>query len=409
MAVNDFFNRGEIENATSAMSRERKIQEFMPIGGVEGARDEAQATMFQVRQKCTILVVKSLGKEQVSGNAWLVKLALDGECDELKARSACTALEERGNGFTRMWKGKANEFKIAVAQSSEGGYYTTLDDLRWLGSELAIALGSPYQCPTVESFTGKAEPSTRNTFADDLLRDAESGNPEAQYDLALMYYAGEHRPKNVTEALKWFRQAADQGNTDAQLMLGLVYYTLRTDGDVGTPKDETEAVKWLRLAANRGDSIAQLTLGEIYFDGFFSISKDQNEAAKWLRLAADQGNDNGKLLLGILHSYGRGVPRDLDIAKSLWLEASDSDDKSTSAAALYNIGEIYFAGEEFGGTLDVTRAKVYWEKTLNSSESTDQVYKAAAAGLQCIAEEKPSTQCKPLRCSIEGRDDCLDL
>ena len=47
------------------------------------------------------------------------------------------------------------------------------------------------------------------------------------------------------------------------------------------PKDETEAITWFRLAADQGNADAQTNLG-----GCFKMSR---EAAKWYKLAADQG------------------------------------------------------------------------------------------------------------------------
>lgn len=43
-----------------------------------------------------------------------------------------------------------------------------------------------------------------------LQQRAERGNAEAQYDLGLLYAAGEDLPKNKAEAVKWFRKAAAQ-------------------------------------------------------------------------------------------------------------------------------------------------------------------------------------------------------
>jgi TPR repeat protein len=49
-----------------------------------------------------------------------------------------------------------------------------------------------------------------------LQREAEEGDPDAQYSLAYMYENGLGVPKNETKALELYQQAADQGHPAAQ-------------------------------------------------------------------------------------------------------------------------------------------------------------------------------------------------
>ena len=86
-----------------------------------------------------------------------------------------------------------------------------------------------------------------------------------------------------TEAVRWFRLAADQGFAGAQYFLGVMY----TNGR-GVPQEETEAVRWFRLAADQGFAGAQYFLGIMYVSGR-GVSQDGTEAVRWFRLAADQG------------------------------------------------------------------------------------------------------------------------
>jgi uncharacterized protein len=59
-----------------------------------------------------------------------------------------------------------------------------------------------------------------------------------------MYEFGKSVPQNYTEALKWYRKAADQGDVDAQLSLGLMY-----DKGEGAPQNYVQAHMWFNLAA----------------------------------------------------------------------------------------------------------------------------------------------------------------
>jgi Sel1 repeat len=106
--------------------------------------------------------------------------------------------------------------------------------------------------------------------------------------------------KNDSEALVWFRKAADLGHPRALRGLGIIYYTGR-----GVPKDEAEAARWFRKAADQGDPVAQESLGWLYADGR-GVGRDETEAARLFRLAADQGHSRALNSLGLLYLNGRG-------------------------------------------------------------------------------------------------------
>jgi TPR repeat protein len=57
---------------------------------------------------------------------------------------------------------------------------------------------------------------------------------------------GKGGPKNYTDAIKWFRLAADQGLALAQFNLGLMYAN-----GLG-PQDYVQAHMWLSLSATQG-------------------------------------------------------------------------------------------------------------------------------------------------------------
>ena len=76
---------------------------------------------------------------------------------------------------------------------------------------------------------------------------AEQGHADAQYNVALIYYAGEGVPRDDAEGAKWLRMAAEQGVANAQNNLGVMYAEGR-----GLPEDNAEAVKWFRKAADQG-------------------------------------------------------------------------------------------------------------------------------------------------------------
>jgi TPR repeat protein len=80
---------------------------------------------------------------------------------------------------------------------------------------------------------------------------AERGDAIAQYNLGLMYLAGQGVNQDYGQAAKWFRKAAEQGYVYAQSILGFMYGT----GE-GVPTDYVAAYLWLSLAAAAGDDDA---------------------------------------------------------------------------------------------------------------------------------------------------------
>jgi len=53
-----------------------------------------------------------------------------------------------------------------------------------------------------------------------LLREAEDGNPEAQYTVGFMYYHGEGVNEDENAAMRWIKRSANAGNKHAVEALG---------------------------------------------------------------------------------------------------------------------------------------------------------------------------------------------
>jgi TPR repeat protein len=112
---------------------------------------------------------------------------------------------------------------------------------------------------------------------------AEQGNANAQYNLGMMYDNGSGVEKNKVEAVKWYRKAAEQGYANAQYNLGVMY-----ECGSGVEENEIEALKWYRKAAEQGNVYHQYNLGVMYTNGS-GVEKNEIEAVKWYRKAAEQG------------------------------------------------------------------------------------------------------------------------
>lgn len=126
------------------------------------------------------------------------------------------------------------------------------------------------------------EKSARQNF-NSLLSMAVREDVGIQYELGLCYYKGEGVPQSYTEAVKWFRRAAEQGFALAQLALGECYYNAK-----GVSQSDEMAAMWCRKAAEQGNGSAQFLLGLCYEAGD-GVPQDCDEAIRWYQKAAEQG------------------------------------------------------------------------------------------------------------------------
>ena len=89
--------------------------------------------------------------------------------------------------------------------------------------------------------------------------------------------------RNVEEAVRLVRLAAEAGYADAQYELGKMY----NEGGRGVPRYCVEAAKWFILAAEQGYIYAQNTLAEMYSEGG-CVREDWYLAYMWYDIVANQ-------------------------------------------------------------------------------------------------------------------------
>lgn len=144
-----------------------------------------------------------------------------------------------------------------------------------------------------------------------LLQLAEQNDADAQYELAEAYRTGTDVAENFTEALRWYRAAAELGLADAQNNLGAMYLA-----GMGTDKNPAEAASWYMKAAEQEQVHAQFNLGMLYLLGN-GVEQSDEDAAHWLYTAAEQGDLEAIYQLGTLYQHGRGVEQNYVAAAEL--------------------------------------------------------------------------------------------
>jgi len=114
---------------------------------------------------------------------------------------------------------------------------------------------------------------------------------------------------NYTQAVDWYRKAAEQGVAEAQYLLGACYANAQ-----GVTEDDAQAVYWYRKAAEQGYANAQFKLGYAYHFGQ-GVTKDEAQVVYWYRKAAEQGYGDAQGMLSLSYYWGWGTAQDLDQAK----------------------------------------------------------------------------------------------
>lgn len=93
----------------------------------------------------------------------------------------------------------------------------------------------------------------------ELISQANQGDRNAQYQLAIDYQSGQNTPVSQDDAFYWFQQAAESGHPAAMIQLANTYLS-----GSGTEKDIDKALLWLTKAFATGNQDAAIQIGQLY-------------------------------------------------------------------------------------------------------------------------------------------------
>ena len=169
-----------------------------------------------------------------------------------------------------------------------------------------------------------------------------------QYNMGLMYELGRGIGKDVNEAIRWYRKAADQGYQNAKDKLATLsdtgtilskteikYYVDKAD-KYYKEKNFQEALKNYLIAANAGDDYAQNWVGWMYKNAE-GVEQNYMEAYKWNMKSAENGNGYAMNSLGIMCENGQGVEVNLPKAVEWYRKAANVGNSNGE----YNLGRMY--------------------------------------------------------------------
>jgi uncharacterized protein len=222
---------------------------------------------------------------------------------------------------------------------------------------------------------------------------AEAGNPEAQFDLAVLYAQGLGVARDLGTAMRWYGSAAEQGNAQAQFALGQIY-----SRGWGAPRDTVDAMRWMEMA-NDPSSDGSPTRWSL-IEGY-GAERDDAQAAYWYRKAAEQGHAEAQYNLARLYATGQGVARDQEAALH-WMRAAASQGYAPAQA---RFGARYAAGN---GISQDHRLAYFWltlaflrgdrrNEKLRAAEAQKLTPEVVAATEQAAQNWKPRVTARAAR------------
>ena len=165
---------------------------------------------------------------------------------------------------------------------------------------------------------------------------------------------GEGVIADETEALKWYRLAADADHSGAINNLAVIL--INSEKSTSILKEVTNLY---RNAAKIGDEVAMYNLANRYFSGT-GVNKNIRLGLKHMRISAEHGYDWAQFSLGRMYHIGEHIDSNFGMAMH-WYAAAASQDHSD---ALFNLGEMHRDGQ--GTTIFPKKAVEYFIEAAQS-------------------------------------------
>ncbi len=190
---------------------------------------------------------------------------------------------------------------------------------------------------------------------------AESGHAGAMGAYGFMLSRGLGMEKNESAAIDWLRKSAALGVPTSQLNLGIM--TLK---GLGTPQNTARGLALIEQAAKAGQAEAMVRLAEAWHFGEPGLAPDPAKAVLWAEQAAAAGNAQGQNLLGMMRENGLGLAKDYGRAAECYRKAAVQH----HAKAQANLGRLLSNGR--GVPMDRVEAWFWLRVSADAGEITSK-------------------------------------
>jgi TPR repeat protein len=170
----------------------------------------------------------------------------------------------------------------------------------------------------------------------------------------------------------WYRKEAELGDPEAQFKLGETF-----KGGTGRNRDHSKAIKWWSKAAKQGHAKAQFSLGYAYYYGD-RVDKNNDLSIYWLKKSAKNGYKSAKNYLRNLHSITLVNDSDNSYQQALTSDKSNNLLKSSKQKLKSKKSFSDLWGQYGGSTLDsdssYTKQQSNFTSTANADTKAPEIY-----------------------------------
>lgn len=208
-------------------------------------------------------------------------------------------------------------------------------------------------------------------------RAAEADEPKAMFNLALAYHDGTGTPPDSTQFFNWTKRAAEAGDLDAMFQLALIYF-----GGTVAPPDPAQFFYWTKQAADKGDPKAMFNLALAYLKGA-GTEADPTQYFYWIQQAADKGDP--KAMFNLAVAYKKGTDTDADLTKYFhWMRQAA---EAGISEAMLNLALAYLDGTDT--PRDMTQYDYWIKRAADIGEPRAMISLALAYKFGLNGEENP--------------------
>lgn len=294
---------------------------------------------------------------------------------------------DKGNETAQLLYGRCLEMGMGLQQDLDSAYYWYK---RAYDFGCDVAEQHAVKCLRL-CFENNIFPADAETF---LRSCANKKNTKAMISLAYYYRFFNPNGRDFSEALRYYRMAAESGDSEAQYLLGrflvmknllkrernlvirwwdaslekgLDTATTEEFDDEGHKNERAEAMKYLNSAGEEGSCEALQLLSSMYHRGLLVLA-DPVKSAELLMRAAEMDDINAQGLLGVIFLEGIGVQKD----EKKGIEYLALAAEANNSFAQWNLALAYIDGT--GVLVNRPRAKALLERAAEGGFSQDKLW-----------------------------------
>lgn len=240
----------------------------------------------------------------------------------------------------------------------------------------------------IEQAAVKGDPDANYTYAMMLLKankikegigyleiSAKKGLPKAEYRLGKMYYQGNGVPRNRQSGFLLINNAAEGEEPEAQYDLAKIYFS-QEDLEI-----QRKGIYWLKKAVINKNYVACSDLYKIYFNGIL-VEKDIQQHLKYLKCSANYKDKDAMYTLANYYETGKYMSKDIHGAGYWYKELAESvkDPEASLKYAQYLLSN--FPNDKIKTTDAVKYLNVASQESMEASYLLGSIYKNGWYGVK---------------------------